>query len=355
MVQYTNFHRSDQSTFWRTASELSMRLLILPIGLVWLTLASPARGDEFQSKAAAELLFSEAKQLLDRGETNAACAKFEASMAADAAPGTLLNLAICYERAGRFATAWATYRSAATLSTRRLQTERADFARAQADRLESTLPKLRIVVPAEHRLATLSISVGGKPLPALLWDTAVPMDPAQYSISASAPGHDDWSTIAEVTSGQESVVVIPLLSATGRPSAAPTAPSSTPPRTDASRRSEARGMRRRGEATKHGSTRRSALAYVLGAAGLTSFTIAGALGGLAFAYDKRSEAHCDNSNRCDRTGTDRRNTALLLGNLATAATIAGVGSGVGAYIAYTSSRGSGPSGSAVLAGWSLRF
>lgn len=58
--------------------------------------ATRAEGDP-----AADQLFDEGRALITSGQVAAACAKFEASLARDAALGTLLNLGLCWEQLGR--------------------------------------------------------------------------------------------------------------------------------------------------------------------------------------------------------------------------------------------------------------
>src|ERR1700722_8909097 len=68
--------------------------------------------------AEAEVLFFEGKQLMLAGKYAAACAKLAASERLDPAAGTLMNLADCYEKNGQLASAWVTFRDAATASER---------------------------------------------------------------------------------------------------------------------------------------------------------------------------------------------------------------------------------------------
>ena len=66
--------------------------------------------------AAAEALFQEGRALLDQGNVDAACDKFESSQASEASSGTLLNLADCRLKQGRTATAWAQFVAAGRLA-----------------------------------------------------------------------------------------------------------------------------------------------------------------------------------------------------------------------------------------------
>src|SRR5882672_4544932 len=61
-------------------------------------------------KVAAEALFDDGRKLLADGRFAPACEKFEQSEHIDPAVGTLLYLAECYEKSGRTASAWATFR-----------------------------------------------------------------------------------------------------------------------------------------------------------------------------------------------------------------------------------------------------
>src|SRR5690606_24363777 len=114
--------------------------------------------------ATAEALFREGKALLDRGEIDAACEKFQASMDAEPSIGAQLNLARCHEQLGRTASAWAEYLKAASLAQRHGDARRERSARELAAELEPRLSKLtvEVVAPAEG----LTVELGDIALPA---------------------------------------------------------------------------------------------------------------------------------------------------------------------------------------------
>src|SRR5215207_9045421 len=62
--------------------------------------------------AVADRMFREGQQAAARGDYATACGKFEDSQRLDPAPGTLLNLADCYEHASRLALALRTWQAA---------------------------------------------------------------------------------------------------------------------------------------------------------------------------------------------------------------------------------------------------
>jgi hypothetical protein len=71
-----------------------------------LLVAALCSGGVAHADVKADQLFQEGRKLLDAGDLQGACAKFDASMRADPrAIGTLLNLALCDEKLGRVASA----------------------------------------------------------------------------------------------------------------------------------------------------------------------------------------------------------------------------------------------------------
>src|SRR4051812_42610356 len=105
-------------------------LLVFSLGSV------PARAGD---AATAEALFRQGRTLMEAGNYVAACPKLEESYAQDPATGTLLALGICQERAGRTASAWATYSEAAGRAKRDGRADREQAAREHMAALE---PKL---------------------------------------------------------------------------------------------------------------------------------------------------------------------------------------------------------------------
>lgn len=154
--------------------------------------------------AEAEALFREGKRLLKEGEVTRACEKFEASERLEPENGTELNLADCWERDGRTASAWAMFVKAAASATRE---DRAAEARRRADALEGKLVYLTIEVSADVDLDELVINRNDVVVDRGLWNERVPVDPGEYTITAVAPEHEEWSTTIKVKSKDRTVVV----------------------------------------------------------------------------------------------------------------------------------------------------
>src|SRR3984885_15543934 len=86
-------------------------------------------------KSVAEALFEEGRKLVADGNFAEACPKFADSQRLDPSPATLLNLASCYEKSGRTASAWATYREAASADSAAGRAEYITTAQRHAEAL----------------------------------------------------------------------------------------------------------------------------------------------------------------------------------------------------------------------------
>jgi hypothetical protein len=169
----------------------------------------------------AEALFREGKRLLAAGEIERACEKFEASERIEAENGTELNLADCWERAGRTASAWAMFVKAAASAKR---DDRAAEARRRAALLESKLVHLTIEVPADVDRLDLAITRNDQVVDRGLWNQPVPVDPGEHTITASAPRRETWSATIKVKTKDKVIAVPELERATARKRAAKKTP-----------------------------------------------------------------------------------------------------------------------------------
>jgi len=196
----------------RSRSTLCVRaLLVLVACLAWLA-PLPLRAQQVpQPKVAAEALFNEGQKLLFERDYEAACRRFEQSQSLDPGVGTLLYLGECYERLGRPASAWATYREAESSARAAGQWDRNRVAHDRAMRLEPTLSKLTVSVAAQNPREGLEVTLNGKLLDAALYGNPVPIDPGRYELVARALGRTPWSSTIEVAPGQGRAVEVPVL------------------------------------------------------------------------------------------------------------------------------------------------
>lgn len=170
--------------------------------------------------AKAQAAFDEGRALMQRGRPREACSRLEESQQLDPGLGTMLNLADCYERLGRFASAHALFSQVAA-EARDLegQQQREEVARARAVALETRVSQLIIEVPADAG-PELHVERDGTALGRGEWNVLSPIDPGVHRVRAWGPGLADWSTEVRVgADGELHEVAIPLNDA--RPFLAP--------------------------------------------------------------------------------------------------------------------------------------
>ncbi len=294
---------------WRSTFALAT-LLALPVR---------AQSPDAFEKTQAEALFQEGRALAQAGRCDQAVTKLEASDRLESTPGTLLNLATCYETLGRSASAWVTYRRAASLSRARGQKDREAAARERVAALEPDLSYVKVVVtdPASD----LEIAIDGRRIEPAVYGSAFPVDPGQRTLVASRPGHAPWRRSILVPERKGALeIAIPALAPIATQPSAPAAPPPTRPSAPPAPERDA------------GSNQRT-WALVAGGVGLVGFGAAGVFSLLAVDKNDASKAHCDESDptRCSAKGDALRDDARTYADLATAGTVLGV-VGVGAGI-----------------------
>ena len=164
------------------------------------------------SSAAAQALFDEAKRLIQHGDANAACPKFEESQRLEPGVGTKLNLANCYEQVGRTASAWILFLEVESDTKRNGQVERQTMAHNRASALQPKLPHVKIEVPAASKLPGLAVQRDGVPVGSAQWGLPIPVDPGAHTVQVSAPGKKAWQAQVNVTADASTQTVsVPLL------------------------------------------------------------------------------------------------------------------------------------------------
>lgn len=147
---------------------------------------------------------------MEKEQYEEACPKFEESLRLDAGMGTQFNLAHCWEKLGRTASAWALFLDVAAAARAANQPQRETAARERAKALEPKLSRLRIDVPdpAEE----MKIERDGLDVGEAMWGTAVPVDPGVHVIEVRAPGKKKWSDEIRVSGSARtmSIKVPPL-------------------------------------------------------------------------------------------------------------------------------------------------
>lgn len=289
----------------RIRRKLAVSLLVMCA----LTVATPAARAQ-TDLAGAEALFREGMTLLDAGRYAEACPKLADSNRLDPASGTLLALALCHEKDGKTASAWAAYIEAAGLARRDGRADREASAQKHAAELEAKLSRLTInVAPATRALAGLELKRNGQLVLPSTIGTALPVDPGEQVVEATAPNREPARvTVTVAPNGDRKAIDIPELVAISVPPPPPPAPAPTPPPDEAS----------------EGMHPRRTVGFIVGGVGLASL----AVGGL-FGLQAMSKAD-DSRERCPTSRCSSRDAIELNDDAGTAATLSNVFVGIGA-------------------------
>ena len=299
-------HRIDRAARRATSAFVIAAALAAPA-------AAHAQGAS--SQAAAQALFDEGKHLMAAGQLADACSRFAESQKLDPGAGTLLNLAACYEKNGQTASAWVSYKDAATSAEKSSRADWATRARTKAAALQPSLSKLSIIVPSTSQADGLTLKRDGVEVGSGEWGVAIPVDPGPHVIEASAPSKQPWTTTVQVGKARDQVAVTvpPLEAAAPAPAPVAAAPVNTTP----APASDATPPKSGSNATRIGGI--SLLAA--GAGGLVIGTVFG-LGAKSKHDDAKAQCNADQS-VCTAAGTASMSDAHKAATISTIAFAAG--------------------------------
>jgi hypothetical protein len=286
-------------------------------------IAGPARADATaEQRAAAQVLFDDARRLMADKRWAEACPKLEESQRIDPGIGTLLNLAECQAQTGKTASAWANFLEASYQAKAAGQAKRETTARTKAAALEPRLSKLTIEAPAGVEVRRDGVAMA----PSML-GTPLPVDPGTHVLRATAPGKKPWEKTIVVKDNADRVTVgVPTLDPADRPphveATAPPPPLSTaetpspaPPPVEANV-----------PVADRGAAARRTSGIVLLAVGAGGLVAAGAFTGVAKSkYNASLDMGCSRTPpvTCTTAAAATRNAARAWGNAATGAVVAG--------------------------------
>lgn len=160
-----------------------------------------------QDKAESHALFEKALAAYKDGHFDRALPLFQSSQQLDAGVGTLMYTAECHRQLGQTASAWGSFKEAATVAVK-LGDKREKIALEKAAEIEKTLSYLSIDLPLAARTDGLQIKRDGRALPASLLGLATPVDPGEHSLEATAPGHRTRTAKVTVGAGGARVVFV---------------------------------------------------------------------------------------------------------------------------------------------------
>ncbi|HEY3821638.1 MAG TPA: hypothetical protein VGL81_30940 [Polyangiaceae bacterium] len=190
------------------ASSIASSLAALLASALLATASTAAADPSPADRTLAQSLFEEGRKLMDAGRYEQACPRFADSQHLDPGGGTVLNLALCYEKLGALAMAYGTYNDALSFAIAEHRREREDFARQRIAALGPRVPRLTLHVA--QALPGLVIQLDGNPLPASAWGIAAPVDPGRHTVDAQAPGFAAFQAILTLVEGQSRDLAVAL-------------------------------------------------------------------------------------------------------------------------------------------------
>ena len=314
------------------------RRLAVLVGLTQLLSSAPVRAQAADASVIAEALFRSGRDLMAKGRYSEACPKFVESERVDPKPGTLINLALCHEKTGHTASAWAEYLEAAGRAHRAGQLARETVARRHASELEPTLP--HVVIDADPSYGG-QVVLDDRPLGPGAFGTPIPMDPGSHVVTASAPGKKTFSE--SVTVSQE------LGTRTLRLPALDPVDALTAPHDAVALMPREKPI----EPPPPGADPRRAWGLVAGGAGLALVGVGAFFGLRAFSERRTADEECD-ATTCTQLGLhaiDSMRVAEAVSTIASAAGIAALGGG--AYLLLSAKSHTGHQASTLRVGPSI--
>ncbi|HYP99288.1 MAG TPA: hypothetical protein VER96_11520 [Polyangiaceae bacterium] len=301
------------------------RALLASLGSVAL-LVLPQRAHADDPRLGVDL-FQSGRQLMNDGNYEKACPMLRDSQKADPQPGTLLNLALCYEKLGKTASAWSTYTDLIQ-SGGPLQQQAAKDA---IQRLGPKLSRLKVELCATPNFDAKQLVVrrNGE----VLGDSALgrpsPVDAGEYVIEARVPGFEKWSRAVTVgANGDLQTVEVCTLEHEAAALATAAAPAAgvvtaTPPASLAASSDVAQPRAKRDWTP----------VYIAGGAGIVAATLGTVFGVIAANQKADANKLCPN-NACSPAGWEQLDSAKTSADISTVSFIvAGVAAGATAYFA----------------------
>lgn len=297
----------------RTTSTTARRSIAVAAVIAGALSFTTAGAQPTAAEQRAEELFRAGRALLDQGKAAEACPKFEESQRLDPGLGTLLNLADCYERTERLASALVAFRSAEEQARALGEKKREQAATDRARSLEARVSRVTITLAPGDRPDGFTVRRNGVPVGAIDLGRPVAVDPGPVTIEATAPGNwQPFEKTVTITTARTVVPVdVPMLEPAG-----PAVDPGLPPAPEVGPRTTTldpgRGRRR--------------LAYIAGGVGVAALG-----GGIAIGFVAKGrwqdaiDAHCVMSDpkNCSTVGVEEADQARRLGNIGTI--VGGVG------------------------------
>jgi hypothetical protein len=300
--------------------------------LVILASAQPASA----APREAQERFDEGRALVKAGHPQEAIPKFLASIAAEPTLAALLNVADCYERTGKLASARTRFKQAQALAKEK-DALRADEARKRVELLDARVSTLTLVPPARGSAARVWLD--GVEVPSSEWGSPGPLDAGAHEVVVldGATGKRRTSTVDVPGDAAHATFAIalddpPAAATVVAPPVAPDRPSPAPPPASSSR---------------------GTIGLIIGATGVVALGVGAVTGIVALGASSDLKSACPTYPRCsaDRrdefTSLDDR--ARTMGTVSTVTILGGAVLVVAGAVLYLTAPKASSSSSGALA------
>lgn len=203
---------------------------------------------------------------MNEGKYAEACPSFEKALALNPGAGTKFNLAECYEKTGRPATALSLFREVESVTRQVAQHERSAVAKQRADDLERRVPTVVVRAPWLASVPRAAVTLDGRPLTLNDVEKPIRVDFGKHVAVATVDA--DHETRAEVVierEGESKTLALAAPVAPPEPRAAAPAPPSVATDARADHPAEP-------PATSAGGTQRT-IGIALGGGGLVAIAV----------------------------------------------------------------------------------
>jgi tetratricopeptide (TPR) repeat protein len=309
--------------------------IVMALGAVSTAFATePSTGEH----SSAEQLFAEGRKLMSEERYEEACTKLAHSQRLDPGGGTLLNLALCHEAQGRYASAWTELHEALNVARKDGRRDREKMATEFLAAVELKVSYLVFRLDPAIDTPGLVLQLDGAVLGRSSWEKPVPIDPGIHEIAVSATGKQPRNITVTVSAiADYQAVTIPVLDAMKAARAATQVASTAAPTHG---NVPVSGQKRQSSAPDL--TRRNAGLIVLGGS-VIAVAVGSVLGVEAIGRRKQSDSYCTGNVCAELRGVELNDDAQRLATYANVAFGAGlVAAVVGTYLTLTSGNAASP-------------
>jgi hypothetical protein len=313
---------------------------------MWLC-AVPLRGaaqpsDEAAVDAATQQArdaFQAGKSALEQGQLEVALSQFQLADQTVASPNAKLMIGRCLAQLGRLAEAHATYGAAIREARASADGRYEQAAQAAATEQLALEPRLALVtVQVSDAIVDATLSVAGRDVPRAAWSQPIAVDPGAFEVVLRGPAGASDSNRLALQAGSAATVELTLAAqAQARDAAAQTTLAPAPARVAGPELAAAPVTRSQTPDSATASSLRtwSYVAGAVGAVGVASFAMFGAMSNAAFSDLDQA---CPERTACApelRDEAERGRSYQTVANVSLAVGIAALGTGVALWVLGT--------------------